>query len=188
MLVFCLLGSEVYFSNEFFFVFYCNGSNHEYPPGNKLCEGSLAKRAMHSGRGHTASLRPAARWPKAPGTIFRKDPLFRARWNPAQQARGRPAEPRARRQAGARCPAPSGEKVDPDAETLPASSAQDLKATCSPANGAVDGAGLGRPRGGSVASRHEWAADVRGRRVAQLPRFPQIDRSGHCCQLRSAAL
>lgn len=34
--------------NSFFF-FYCDGSNHEYPPGNKLCEGSLAKWAINIG-------------------------------------------------------------------------------------------------------------------------------------------
>lgn len=47
MLVFCLLSPGVYFSNEF--LFYCDGSNHENPPGNKLCEGSLAKWPINIG-------------------------------------------------------------------------------------------------------------------------------------------
>ena len=47
-LCFCLLSPGVYFSNEF--LFYCDGSNHENPPGNKLCEGSLAKQAINIGQ------------------------------------------------------------------------------------------------------------------------------------------
>lgn len=46
-LCFCLLSPRVCFSNEF--LFYCNGCNHENPPGNKLCEGTLAKRSINIG-------------------------------------------------------------------------------------------------------------------------------------------
>lgn len=49
-LCFCLLSPRVYFSSEFpFFFFYCDRSNRENPPGNKLHEGSLAKWAINIG-------------------------------------------------------------------------------------------------------------------------------------------
>lgn len=75
-LCFCLLSPRVYFSNEFFFFFNCDGSNHKNPPGNKLCEGSSAKRAAKLATRPIAIVWFETQQPKSLGNIFGKDPLL----------------------------------------------------------------------------------------------------------------
>ena len=86
-LCFCLLSPEIYFSNESLFFFYCDGSNHEYPLGNKLCEGSLAKQVINIGHRPHFNILVWNRAAKKPRKRFQKRSIVLAiSWNPEQQA------------------------------------------------------------------------------------------------------
>lgn len=72
--------------NPFFF-FYCDGSNHEYPLGNKLCEGSLAKQVINIGHRPHFNILVWNRAAKKPRKHFQKRSIVLAiSWNPEQQA------------------------------------------------------------------------------------------------------
>lgn len=70
-----------------FFFFYCDGSNHEYPLGNKLCEGSLAKRAINIGHMPHFNILVWNIGAKKPRKHFQKRFIVLAlSWYPKQQA------------------------------------------------------------------------------------------------------